>query len=105
MIDFSLRVGRSKRYPYAARHLHTCHLLAQRIESWGELADHRSYGAQLRRDHGRKFGFWSLVPKGAVPEQAQGKSAQAAPMDPMAVAQSETTGETIGDGPVQTGLW
>lgn len=105
MIDFSLRVGRSKRYPHAARHLETCSRLARGIDSWGDLVDHRSYVAQLRGDHGRKYGFWSLVPKEAVPEQAQGKSAQAAQMAPTAVAQSETTGETIGDGPVQTGLW
>jgi hypothetical protein len=45
MIDFSLRVGRSKRYPPAARHLLTCHHLAGRIESWGELIDHRAMGS------------------------------------------------------------
>jgi hypothetical protein len=101
MIDFSQRVGRSKRYPHAAGHLETCSRLARGIDSWGDLVDHRSDVAQLRGDHGRKYGFWSLVPKGAVPEQAQGKSAQAAQMAPVAVAQSETTGETIGDGPVR----
>jgi hypothetical protein len=83
MVDFSLRVGRSKRYPHAARHLNTCHLLARRIESWGDLSDHRTYAAQLRRDHGRKYGFWSLVPKEAVPESESASS----------------------DGSAQPGLW
>ena len=63
MVDFSLKVGRSKRYPHAARHLQTCHVLASRINSWGELVDHHTYATQLRRDHGRKYGFWSLVPQ------------------------------------------
>jgi len=101
MIDFSLRVGRSKRYPYAARHLHTCHLLAQRIESWGELADHRSYGAQLRRDHGRKYGFWSLVPKEVAPEsEPAGQSRTAQSTDP-----TQAASPAASDGPLQPGLW
>jgi hypothetical protein len=74
MVDFSLRVGRSTRYPHAARHLHTCHHLARRIESWGDLIDHRTYAAQLRRDHGRKYGFWSLVPNETVPESKPASS-------------------------------
>lgn len=83
MVDFSLRVGRSTRYSHAARHLHTSHHLARRIESWGDLIDHRTYAAQLRRDHGRKYGFWSLVPKEAVPESEPASS----------------------DGSAQPGLW
>jgi hypothetical protein len=67
MIDFTLRVGRVKRYRHAARHLDTCHRLARQIETWGERPDHRSYIAQLRRDHGRKYGFWSEVPKELIP--------------------------------------
>jgi hypothetical protein len=54
MIDFTLKVKRPKRYPHAARHLETCHRLAAAINDWGKLADHSSYMAQLRRDHGRK---------------------------------------------------
>jgi hypothetical protein len=68
MIDFTLKVKRPKRYPHAARHLETCHRLADTINDWGELADHRSYMAQLRRDHGRKYGFWGEVPKAIIPE-------------------------------------
>jgi hypothetical protein len=68
MIDFTLKVKRPKRYPHAARHLETCHRLAAAINDWGELVDHRSYMAQLRRDHGRKYGFWGEVPKKIIPE-------------------------------------
>lgn len=68
MIDFTLKVKRPKRYPHAARHLETCHRLAAAINDWGELVDHRSYVAQLRRDHGRKYGFWGEVPKQIIPE-------------------------------------
>ena len=68
MIDFTLKVKRPKRYPHAARHLETCHRLAAAINNWGELVDHRSYMLQLRRDHGRKYGFWSEVPKQIIPE-------------------------------------
>jgi len=68
MIDFAIKVARSKRYPHAARHLETCHRLAAAINDWGELVDHRSYMLQLRRDHDRKRGFWSEVPKTIIPE-------------------------------------
>ncbi len=68
MIDFALKVARSKRYIHAARHLETCHRLAAAINDWGELVDHRSYMLQLRRDHDRKRGFWSEVPKTIIPE-------------------------------------
>ena len=68
MVDFTLKVKRPKRYPHAARHLETCHRLAAAINDWGELVDHRSYMLQLRGDHGRKYGFWSEVPKSIIPE-------------------------------------
>ena len=75
MIDFTLKVKRPKRYPHAARHLETCHRLAAAINNWGDLVDHRSYVAQLRRDHGRKYGFWSEVPKEIIPEpEAEAKA-------------------------------
>ncbi len=97
MVDFSLRVGRSKRYPHAARHLHTCHLLARRIESWGELIDHRSYATQLQRDHCRKYGFWSLVPKEVAPESERAGTIQSVP--------SDLPSEPVSKGPMQPGLW
>jgi hypothetical protein len=101
MVDFSLRVGRSTRYSHAARHLHTCHLLARRIERWGDLTDHRTYLAQLRRDHGRKYGFWSLVPKEAAPESESAQHSKAVQQE----ALNEAASPTAGDGPLLPGLW
>jgi thioesterase domain-containing protein len=75
MINFALKVGRSKRYIHAARHLETCHRLADAINDWGELVDHRSYVLQLRRDHDRKRGFWGEVPKTIIPEAEVGVKA------------------------------
>jgi hypothetical protein len=101
MVDFSLQVGRSKRYPHAARHLHTCHHLARRIESWGDLIDHRTYAAQLRRDHGRKYGFWSLVPNEVAPESELASNSKAAQI----ASPDEAASPNASDGPVQPGLW
>jgi len=75
MIDFALEVARSKRYIHAARHLETCHRLAAAINDWGMLADHRNYMAHLRRDHGRKYGFWGEVSKKIIPEAETGAKA------------------------------
>jgi thioesterase domain-containing protein len=86
MIDFTLKVARSKRYSHAARHLETCHRLAAAIDNWGELADHRSYVAQLWRDHGRKYGFWSEVPIKILSEL---ESEQEAKSKPEAKAKAE----------------
>jgi len=61
MIDFTLTKARSKRYGYAAEHLSTCVELAGRIEDFGELETHDAYLAQLKSQHGRKYGFWSLT--------------------------------------------
>lgn len=63
MIDFTLKNGRSARYPYAAADLAACHALAQRIDDFSPLPDHDRYLAGLRKSQGRKHGFWSLVPK------------------------------------------
>jgi hypothetical protein len=101
MVDFSLRVGRSKRYPHAARHLQSCHHLARRIESWGDLSDHRTYAAQLRGDHGRKYGFWSLVPKEVAPESEQPGPRKTA----HGASPEQTSSPTASDGPLQPRLW
>ena len=108
MIDFTLKVARPKRYPHAARHLETCHRLAAAINNWGELVDHRSYMLQLRRDHGRKYGFWGEVPKQIIPEPVV--AAKAADKD---VGKSVQEGRGLGSdgataaeaGSVQPGLW
>jgi len=61
MIDFTLTKARSKRYGYAVEHLATCADLATRVEDFSELETHDVYLAQLKSQHGRKYGFWSLT--------------------------------------------
>lgn len=90
MIDFSLKVGRAKRYPHAARHLATCRSLAERIGDWGGTSDHGGYGSQLRRDHGRKYGFWGLVPESAS-------------VVPPAPGAAEASGPAMNRGPAPVG--
>lgn len=61
MIDFSLDEARSSRYRHAARHLQTCERLSEEIGNFGEDGTHAAYVARLRREHGRKRAFWSLL--------------------------------------------
>jgi hypothetical protein len=58
MIDFTLRHSKSRRYAHCARHLETCAALAAQIKSFGEFEPHEGYVARLKKDHGRKYGFW-----------------------------------------------
>ena len=61
MIDFTLNAGRSSRYQHAARHLAECEALASQIEDFGTVERHSSYLARLKKEHGKKSGFWSRV--------------------------------------------
>jgi hypothetical protein len=61
MIDFSLRNGRSSRYRHAARHLLDSSGLSSAIKDFGCFEPHAAYEARLRREHGRKSSFWSLI--------------------------------------------
>ena len=61
MIDFTLSRSRSSRYKHAARHLLECSSLSSVIEDFGAFETHDVYEARLRREHGRKQSFWSLV--------------------------------------------
>jgi hypothetical protein len=61
MIDFTLTQARSSRYGHAARHLRTCESLAPAIPDFGIFETHDAYVSRLRREHGRKTGFWSLA--------------------------------------------
>jgi hypothetical protein len=61
MIDFALTQGRSSRYAHAARHLRDCGGLASAIADYGPFETHDAYVARLRREHGRKTGFWSAA--------------------------------------------
>ena len=61
MIDFSLTKSRTSRYKHAARHLGECSSLSSRIKDYGAIENHAAYVAKLRREHGRKSSFWSLI--------------------------------------------
>jgi hypothetical protein len=61
MINFSLTNSRSTRYKHAARHLLDCAGLSSVIEYFGDFEPHDAYETRLRRDHGRKSSFWSLI--------------------------------------------
>ena len=58
MIDFTLNKAKSSRYQHAARHLAECAVLASQIEVFDTFEPHDAFAARLRRDHGRKSGFW-----------------------------------------------
>ncbi|AHG47402.1 hypothetical protein RLEG12_30910 [Rhizobium leguminosarum bv. trifolii CB782] len=61
MIGFALDYGRSSRYKHAARHLAECASLAPHIDDFGSARPHDAYVAELKRKHGNKHGFWSLL--------------------------------------------
>ena len=62
MIDDILREGRSSAYPHAARYLQALDDMAPRLPAGAAEPAPDAYRAGLRRVHGRKYGFWSLVP-------------------------------------------
>jgi len=65
LIDDILARARSPAYGHAARHLARLDALADRLERPApEAPDHATYKAELKRAHGRKVGFWSLVDRG-----------------------------------------
>jgi hypothetical protein len=61
MVDFSLRNARSSRYRHAARHLLDCSSLASMIDDFRQFEPHPVYEARLRREHGKKSSFWTLI--------------------------------------------
>ncbi|OWV71359.1 hypothetical protein ATY77_12570 [Rhizobium sp. R634] len=61
MIGFALDNGRSSRYRHAARHLAECASLAPHIDDFGSVQPHDAYVTELKRQHGKKHGFWSLM--------------------------------------------
>jgi hypothetical protein len=62
MIDFTLDSARSSRYKHAARHLAECGSLARYIDDFEPAGSYDAYIADLKRRHGKKHGFWSLLP-------------------------------------------
>ncbi|MGE6742437.1 DUF6880 family protein [Allorhizobium pseudoryzae] len=61
MIDFTLDYGRSSRYKHAARHYVECCGFATRITDYAGLPSHEEYVLALKKKHGKKSGFWSLI--------------------------------------------
>ena len=61
MIDFSLGKARSSRYRHASRHLMECSSLAAKIEDYLKFETHDAFLNRLKKEHGRKSGFWSLI--------------------------------------------
>jgi len=61
MIDFALKENRVKRYRHAARHLAECGSLAAAVGDFGNFEPHERYITRLKREHGRKNSFWTLV--------------------------------------------
>ena len=61
MIDFTLLQSRSSRYGHAARHLRECGGFASAIADYGAFESYDAYVSRLRREHGKKMAFWSLV--------------------------------------------
>lgn len=62
MIDDSLARNRSSRFRHAARHFQQCESLAGSIPGFTPFETHEAFAARLRRDHGLKRSFWSLIP-------------------------------------------
>ncbi len=65
LLDDILHRARSQAYGHAARYLARLDDLANGDLASAGLIDHDAYRAGLRRSHGRKTGFWSLVESGA----------------------------------------
>lgn len=61
LIDFTLRKARSTRYRHAARHVREIESQQSDIGDYGRHESHAAYMARLKRDHGRKPAFWSLL--------------------------------------------
>lgn len=61
LIDGILDYGRSPAYPHAARYLAELDGLAHRLEPDAIEPTPEGYREKLRRQHGRKSGFWGLV--------------------------------------------
>lgn len=61
LIDDILSRGKSPAYGHAARYLGTLDALSGRLPSDAPIDAHEHYRAGLKKNHGRKLGFWSLV--------------------------------------------
>ena len=61
LLDDILGRARSPAYGHGARQLAKLDALARQLEPGELVPDHATYRAALRKAHGRKSGFWSLI--------------------------------------------
>lgn len=62
MVEFALTKAGAGRYAHASRHYGQCGSLAASIPDFAPFETHESWAASVKARHGRKWGFWSLVP-------------------------------------------
>ncbi len=62
LLDDILARGKSAAYGHGARYLERLDELSPRVADDTGLTLHADYVVLLRKTHGRKYGFWSLVP-------------------------------------------
>jgi hypothetical protein len=61
MAEDVLRRASSRQYQYAARDVRACVGLAPLLPAEPGLEDHATFLTRLKREHGRKAGFWALL--------------------------------------------
>jgi len=61
LIDFTLKKARSTRYRLAARHVREIESQRSDIANYGRHENHSEFMMRLKREHGRKPAFWSLL--------------------------------------------
>jgi hypothetical protein len=65
LLDSILARGKSKAYGHGVSYLEELDKMAAAITDWEGITPHASYLAELRREHGRKYGFWSRYEEGS----------------------------------------
>lgn len=61
MIDFTLDNARTSRYKYAIKHFKECIALSKLIKDYKGCLSHEEYTAKIKKEHGRKYGFWGGI--------------------------------------------
>jgi hypothetical protein len=61
LLDDILGRGHSAAYSHGARHLAKLRDIAGAVPDDSGIEDHAAYLLGLKKAHGRKYGFWSLV--------------------------------------------
>ncbi|MEN3177178.1 MAG: DUF6880 family protein [Gluconobacter cerinus] len=61
LVEAVLDKALSRYYPYAAKDLASCRLLAPMLAPTEDLENHEAFMIRLKTQHKRKLGFWSLI--------------------------------------------